>query len=334
MQTLNRRDFLKVGGAALAGLLTSRVSGVRAAPPFQAPLPASLGRSMLWRQAVRTEPVPGADVAAWKYRDEVFPLHAAVVGEPPWPTNSIWYQVEGGYIHSGYVQPVENLPQPAITHVPEAGFWTEVSVPFAEARWRPGSQYVARKLYYQTVYRVVDAVPDEEGVWWYQLNEGITWSPGPYVLASSLRYIPPEELAPIAPGQPDKWIYINTTEQRVDCMVGDQVVFTTPAATGTYSTATPWGEFTMILKRHTSRMMGEDYDLPGVAFPTYFTWSGVAIHGTFWHNDYGRRHSHGCINVPSSAAKWIFRWVEPQTPYHEWTQRIEPGTGTRVVVEG
>jgi lipoprotein-anchoring transpeptidase ErfK/SrfK len=60
----------------------------------------------------------------------------------------------------------------------------------------------------------------------------------------------------------------------------------------------------------------------------------VAIHGTFWHNDYGRRHSHGCINVPSSAAKWIFRWVEPQTPYHEWTQRIEPGTGTRVVVEG
>lgn len=333
MRNINRREFLKLSGAALAALMIPK-SPVQASSPLQTQPPTSLGRSMLWRQAVRKEPAPRAEWVAWKYREDVFPLLSAVVGEPPWPTNPVWYQIEEGFIHSGYVQPVENHPQPPFTDVPESGFWAEVSVPFAEARWRPGSPYVARKLYYETVYRVVKALTDEEGTWWYQLAEGITWSPGPYVLASSLRRIPPEEIGPIAPGQPNKWLYINTTEQRLDCMVGDQVVFSTPTATGVYGMGTPWGEFTIILKRHTSRMMGDDYDLPGVPFPVYFTGNGVAIHGTYWHNDYGRRHSHGCVNVPSSAAKWIFRWVEPVTPYDVWTQRTGSDQGTRVVVEG
>ncbi len=334
MEKFNRRDFLKFGGGALAALMAPKLERVRAAPIFQTPPPSSLGRVISWRQAIRTEPDPRAEVVAWKYRDEVFPLLSALVGAPPWPTNPLWYQVEEGYVHSGYVQPVENHPQPPVTRVPEDGFWAEVAIPFAEARWSPGNPHVARKLYYETVYRVINAVEDETGTWWYRLQEGITWSPGPYVLASSLRRLMPHDIAPIAPGQPDKWVYINTTTQHVDCLVGDQVVFSTPAGTGTYRTPTPWGEFRMILKRHTSRMMGDDYDLPGVPFPTYFTGSGVAIHGTYWHNDYGRRHSHGCINVPSSAAKWIFRWVEPATPYDVWTQRIPTGQGTRVLVEG
>ena len=76
----------------------------------------------------------------------------------------------------------------------------------------------------------------------------------------------------------------------------------------------------------------EEYDLPGVAFPVYFTWSGVAIHGTYWHNDYGRRHSHGCINVTNQAARWVFRWADPVAPYDAYTQKAEPDTGTPVVV--
>ena len=95
---------------------------------------------------------------------------------------------------------------------------------------------------------------------------------------------------------------------------------------------TPLGEFNVLYKRHTRRMIGDDYDLAGVAFPVYFTWSGVAIHGTYWHNDYGRRHSHGCINVSNYAAEWVFRWVNPQADYKTYTQEAEPGKGTRIVV--
>jgi lipoprotein-anchoring transpeptidase ErfK/SrfK len=59
------------------------------------------------------------------------------------------------------------------------------------------------------------------------------------------------------------------------------------------------------------------YDLPGIGFTSYFTAKGVAIHGTYWHNDYGRPRSHGCVNTPTAAAQWIYRWSQPQVPYDE-----------------
>jgi len=333
----SRRDFLKMGSAALAWLAFPRV------PPFLDPLtelpkPAPLGRiATWWRQAVRSYPSPTADWVAWKNRDEVIPLYSVVVGEAPWPSNAVWYQTEGGFIHSGYVQPVDNQPQSeVVTQVEPPGFWAQVTVPLAEARWRPDSAYVARKLYYDTVYRVVGAVADEKGAWWYQLQEGITYSPGPYVPARSLRRVPAEELTPISPGRGDKRIEIHIAQQSLSCYEGDTLVFSTPISSGVGGTATPKGEHRVLYKRHTQRMIGggEDdyYDLPGVAFPTYFTWSGVAVHGTYWHNDYGRPHSHGCVNVTADAARWVFRWADPPVPYGEHTLRSAPDEGVRVVV--
>jgi len=339
-KTIDRREFLKLGGAALvSGLLWRNLPSHVQAAPVPAALPASLGRiATWWRQAVRTEPAPRADLVGLKSRDEVIPIYAAVEGEAPWPTNAVWYQTDGGFIHSGYVQPVENQPQERVVqHVAEPGFWAEVCVPFAEARWTPGSPYVARKLYYGTVYRVIDTVADEEGGWWYQLKEGISpYAPGPYVPSWSLRNIAPGDLAPISPGRPDKLIQISIAEQTLTCFEGETPVFQTGIGSGLWDTATPRGNFRVIYKRPTRRMQGgegsEEYDLPGVAFPVYFTWSGVAIHGTYWHNDYGRRHSHGCINVTNQAARWVFRWADPVAPYDAYTQKAEPDTGTPVVV--
>ena len=53
------------------------------------------------------------------------------------------------------------------------------------------------------------------------------------------------------------------------------------------------------------------FDLPGVPWNTFFESSGMAIHGTYWHNDFGIPRSHGCLNVPIDAARWIYRWVYP-----------------------
>jgi hypothetical protein len=335
LNQMNRREFLKLGGATLAGLALPGTQSLQAASARQAPA-RPLGRIIIWRQPIRAEPAPGAEWITWKYRDEVIPLYEEVTGEAPWPTNPVWYRTEGGFIHSGYVQPVENaLQSEVMTEVPESGFWAEVSVPFAEARWRPNSPYVARKLYYQTVYRVVNAVQDEAGEWWYQLKEGITYVPGPYVPTKSVRRIPAGALAPISVGREDKWMQIKIGDQTLTCFEGDNAVFSTRAATGLWRTATPHGEFRVLYKRHTRRMIGGDegdrYDLPGVPFPVYFTWNGVAIHGTYWHNDYGRRHSHGCVNLSSDAARWVFRWVDPVTTYDTYTEKAE-GNGTRVVV--
>jgi len=332
---MNRREFIKSAGSALAGL--ARPYRPQPILELEAP-PASLGRiATWWRQAVRSEPFPGADWVAWKTRDEVIPLYGAVAGEAPWPGNPIWYQTDGGFIHSGYVQPVENAPgAEVITEVTEPGFWSQVCVPIAEARWQPTSRYVGYKLYYGTVYRVVGAVADDDGNWWYQLKEGVTYAPGPYVPAWSVRRIPAEELAPISPGRSDKWIEINVATQTLTCFEGETAVFSTPISSGVGGTATPRGEHRMLYKRHTSRMVGGSgasyYDLPGVAFPVYFTWAAVAVHGTYWHNDFCRPHSHGCVNVTNQAAQWIFRWTDPVVPYSEYRVKAAPEEATRIVV--
>ena len=126
---------------------------------------------------------------------------------------------------------------------------------------------------------------------------------------------------------------INIDRQTLNCYQGKFSVFHTRIGSGLYSTATPRGDFRVLYKRKTRRMVGADYDLPGVAFPVYFAGNGVAIHGTYWHNDYGRRHSHGCVNISNDAAKWIFRWVDPVTSYDIYTEKTENyEDGTRVIV--
>ncbi len=271
-------------------------------------------------------------------RDNVLPLHGAVEGTPPWPTNPIWYKTDGGYIHSGYTQPVDDAPQEPVLDIPEVGFWGQVSVPWTDARTSPGSGGVVHRLYYGTGYRVVRVIEGNDGELWYQLKEGISpWRPGPYVPANTLRRITPEELAPISPGVPDKRIVINLAEQTLSCLEGDETVFHTLTATGLPRSPTPQGEFRVTYKRTFRRMTMQDianpYDLPGVPFCIYFTWRGHAIHGTYWHNDYGRRQSNACVNLTPDQSQWVFRWVEPVVPYEQYTVFAEPrSAGTRVVV--
>jgi hypothetical protein len=73
------------------------------------------------------------------------------------------------------------------------------------------------------------------------------------------------------------------------------------------------------------------FDLPAIPWDSYLTDSGVAIHGTYWHNDFGHTHSHGCINLSPADAKWIYRWTDPLVPPGERLV-YEPGQGTLVQI--
>ena len=340
---MNRREFLKHTSAALAGLALPRVpvaipemdESVERAN-LQAP-PTSLGRiATWWRQSVHSEPSPEAECVAWKTRDQIISLYAATVGKAPWPRNPTWYQTEEGFIHSGYVQPVENMPNSNIVTGKEPGFWVRVCVPIAEARSRLDNSRVRYKLYYGTVYRVIDTIKDNDENWWYRLQDGVTYSPGPYVPTWSMCRIPPKELAPISPSRSDKWLQVDLEAQKLVCFEGDKAVFSTPVSSGAAGTRTPRGEHHITRKRHTRRMTGgsgpDFFDLPGIAFPTYFTQAGHAIHGTYWHNDFVRPHSHGCVNVPNLAAQWVFRWADPIVPYDDYEKNSNAEEGTRIVV--
>ena len=332
MTHLNRRNFLKLSSAAFVGLSLPR----REEPEPPMPPPASLGRVTTWQQAIRTKPTLSSSIVENKKFDEIIPLQATVIGDAPWPSNPLWYQTTDGYIHSAFVQPVEDQPSPGPVPITAPGNWVQVSVPIAETRLKPGAPRVSRKIYYGTVYRAVDAVQDEAGQWWYRLQDGIAYSPGPYVLATSLRYLSSAALAPISPDAADKKIVVDLKLQLMTCMEGDTPVFSARTATGYAPNYTPRGEYEMLRKSHTSYMIGgvgaDHYDLPGVAFPSYFTRSAIAVHGTYWHNDYGRPRSHGCVNVLNDVAQFVFRWSAPAVPYDQPQILVKRGEGTKVVV--
>ena len=103
--SINRRQFLKLGAAALAWMLSHKVPVLAdsfeldSLPDFLPP-PASLGRIIDARQPILRAPALDADLVEWKTRDEVIPLKASLLGEAPWPSNPVWYFTEGGFIHS------------------------------------------------------------------------------------------------------------------------------------------------------------------------------------------------------------------------------------------
>jgi hypothetical protein len=334
MEAMNRRDFLKVSGVALLGAALPRPDEPELVGE---PPPASLGRiTSGWRQPVRDAATLKGKILVYKSYDEIIPLLGTLVGEAPWPSNPIWYQTSAGYIHSAFVQPVENQPSGGPVPVTPPGIWVQVSVPIAEARLQPNAPRVWRKIYYGSVYRAVDVVQDESGQGWYRLQDGIAYRPGPYVLSSSMRYLAPEALAPVSADRTDKKIVVDVVRQELTCFEGETPIFSARTATGFGAFRTPRGEYEVLRKSHTSYMIGgagaDYYNLPGVSFPTYFTRTAIAVHGTYWHNDYGRPRSHGCVNVLSEEAQFVFRWTTPAVPYDQHQILVKRGEGTKVVV--
>jgi lipoprotein-anchoring transpeptidase ErfK/SrfK len=340
---ISRRRVLKLAGGAagalaaapFVNLISARAQEipVETDPPPEPP-PSSLGRVANWSIEIREGPRRQTKLVRNAKRDEVFALREQVAGEAIMAHNAVWYKIDEGYVYSSWVQPVEdvkNTPEPDLA----AGrFWGEITVPYVDSRWGADPKAGrSSRLYYTGVFRVIAAEMGKDEQWWYRLQEGVTYSPGPWVPAANLRRFDPSELTPLSPDVAEKRIAVDLKAQTMTAFEGDTPVLTTRVASGYGSFRTPAGTHKVLFKNPTARMSGgsgsDAYDLPGVAFPTFITWSGVAIHGTYWHNDYGRPRSHGCLNVPSPIARWFWRWTAPVAPYEAamyYTPRGAPAT--------
>lgn len=118
-------------------------------------------------------------------------------------------------------------------------------------------------------------------------------------------------LRPAGVGPGDKWIDVNLTQQTLVAYEGDMPVFDSLVSSGLWNHPTVTGQFRVYL-RFTSqtmdgRRLGYDYYLENVPYVMYF-FEDYALHGTFWHNNFGTPMSHGCVNLPTPAAEWIFNW--------------------------
>lgn len=141
----------------------------------------------------------------------------------------------------------------------------------------------------------------------------------------------------------EKWIEIDLSEQKLRAWEGDTLYLETSISTGLPGTPTPKGEFRIWTKLRATKMEGGEgksyYRLPNVPFVMFFegngvpAWKGYGLHGTYWHNDFGNRRSHGCVNLPTPIAEKIYYWAAPNMPEGKNTVRsTDENPGTKIVI--
>lgn len=119
----------------------------------------------------------------------------------------------------------------------------------------------------------------------------------------------------------ERWIEVDLSEQKLKAWEGSTLYLETPVSTGLPKTPTPQGEFRIWTKLRYTKMSGGQgknyYYLPNVPFTMFFENEsvprarGYGLHGTYWHNHFGTRRSHGCVNLPTPMAEKIYYWASP-----------------------
>ena len=115
------------------------------------------------------------------------------------------------------------------------------------------------------------------------------------------------------PMRSGKWIEVSLSAQRLNAWDDGTLVMSTAISSGVRNHPTVRGTFRIYRKYRSARMTGPGYDLPHVPYVMYFTGS-FGLHGTYWHNNFGHPMSHGCVNMPTGKAAWLYAWAPSGTP--------------------
>ncbi len=135
----------------------------------------------------------------------------------------------------------------------------------------------------------------------------------------------------------EKWIEIDLSDQKLIAHQGNSIFLESLISSGLFG-KTPPGEYRIWYKTRATKMEGGNratntyYYLPNVPYAIFFK-GDFGIHGTYWHQNFGKPMSHGCVNAPTPIAEKLFYWTDPQVPEGQWaTRATDANPGTRVVV--
>lgn len=176
-----------------------------------------------------------------------------------------------------------------------------------------------------------------------QLNEKTAYFEDKEITVPEEAFKLDEENKVLGEATGEKWIEVDLSEQKLRAWQGDTLFLESLVSTGLPYYPTPTGEFRIWIKLRSTKMEGGSgkyyYYLPNVPYTMYFSndqvpsWRGFGLHGTYWHNDFGRVHSHGCVNLPTPVAEKLFYWVGPNLGDNQWSVRSTPeNPGTRIVI--
>jgi hypothetical protein len=340
--SLTRRHFLKILSMGVGVPIISKFQKYK--PLYEFPQSEKLGRAFNMIE-IKLKPDINAQTVETIYDDSVLPWLREVVGYHPYRYKQTWVETPKGYIWASYLQPVKNLPNNPVNTLPSTslgnGMWTEVTIPWVDVVLEnkpisPGFKLrlaagLPIRLYYSQILWIDQIKTDEQGEVWYRANERWGYGDIMWVSANAFRPLEVDEVVPIHTEVSDKSILINVEEryQTLSCFEGKEEIYFCrisagkkykPDGTPLGHSATPTGTMSIWRKQISTHMSGgttgAGYDLPGIGWTTLFSGDGVAVHSTFWHNNFGGElMSHGCVNAKPDDAKFVFRWTNPPVLY-------------------
>ena len=191
---------------------------------------------------------------------------------------------------------------------------------------------VNRQIPARTPLAILETVTDKAGK-----PTAYRIGPAEWIAAGDARVFQPAPPPPLLlPGE--RWVDVDVDDQILVAYEGDLAVYATLVSSGGTTTPTETGVYRVWLKESEADMKGlngeDPYSVATVPWTEFFSpEKGLALHTAYWHDQFGTRRSHGCVNLAPRDARWLYFWTDPQVP-PGWTMTAgmpeAPGSVVRI----
>lgn len=276
-------------------------------------------------RVVGISPGVGGDTGLWWATTEGW-LDLNALWETPDPQASAW-----------------DLPAP--DEAPN-GWWAEVTTG-SNVRTRPTTE--APRVGLLEAGKRVKVLGEEQGedvlgsATWYRIDGGRY--AGARLHSSLVRRLTPPGPIEHRPGAASAdggtWMVVHRGRSVLTLYQNGQPAFSTYVSLGTAASETPNGQYVTFGKYHFNDMTSTSvkdpshpYDLPNVPSVQYYKAGGYAVHGTYWHDDFGLQHSEGCINLTMTDGAYVFARTKPAVASSENVRYANGDPATPLFIVG
>lgn len=231
-----------------------------------------------------------------------------------------WYNINyGEYVHADDI----TLGEPSdfrgveITTQPQRPFgWVVVREVFPSTEPDGEPDESLQQMFRYDFVEIYDTVLGEDDWLWYNVGNG-RW------LKQTNFSIVDVDPRPAEVEEDEYWVEVDLFEQTFAAYEGDQMVYATLISSGLNSWPTYEGIYQVWDRWKEHKMSGAEgkadyYFLEDIPYIMYFDeLNGIALHGTYWHDRFGYKHSHGCVNMTIIDAEWVFNW-SAEAPNDLW----------------
>jgi hypothetical protein len=237
---------------------------------------------------------------------------------PSQPTTAPQVATPASTVAPGTAIPATATPEPSAptTSGDYTNLWLGEMSTGGNVRSGPGlDQKVLKGWWAGRRLILYQAVTDSKGGLWYRVSEP---PEAPMYVHSSLV----KKVAPVkyeGARYKGRWVNINISQQIVTAYEDGKPVMVTLTSTGTKKDPTELGVWKIYYRLPKQDMKGGNlasndyYFLKDVPYPQYFHTSGEGLHGTYWHDNFGRPMSHGCVNLSTPMSEWFYGWAKVGT---------------------